>query len=151
MSKFTNLVQLNNKKLIYKDGAEWFSLPLDSEEWFNWLALGQSVSVKYRPDIFKRDQYNGLVYFTVRPEKRKRNTQHYWTAWKSAGNNGTIKKYIGSTTKVTYQTLVDVAEYMRQQITITQDNLTLPKQEQETNDLAELIAELRKSVPAEMK
>ena len=82
-------------------------IPLDSDEWFTWLAQENSFKFIYHK------QGGHSVNATVRPEKRGQRT--YWQAWKTIKGQ-TVKKYLAPSAKLKKVKLDTAGEWFFEQV-----------------------------------
>lgn len=112
MAKLTAMVESHpyrvGASLRYHTGQQWEHLELETPAWFDWLAQGRPFRYTYTD----RD-YQQTVSFTVRPEKRGRQT--YWWGWKTVAGR-TRKKYLGAPDKLTQHYLDQTGQWFGQQV-----------------------------------
>ncbi len=111
MAKLTAVVESHpyriGARLRYHTGQRWEQLELETPAWFEWLAQNRPFRYTYTD----RD-YQQTVSFTVRPEKRGRQT--YWWGWKTVTGR-TRKKYLGKSNKLTSSHLDQAGRWFGQQ------------------------------------
>ena len=118
----------------WEDQQQWLQLELDSPAWFEWLAQERSFRYTY----WLRAYQEG-VNFTVRAEKRCQRI--FWQGWKTSAGQ-TIKKYLGSSSKLTQAKLDEVGLWFIQQVTAKSDRNQIERLYATTTDLIWLVERL---------
>ena len=93
----------------WEGNARQPDIKVDSQEWFTWLEEAIAFRMVYFPGSGAEE-----VQFNVRPETR-RNGRIYWQSWKSIKGRA-VKKYIGPSSKVTHEKLIETGEWFYQQV-----------------------------------